>query len=62
MIVICTGCGRELTERPCDCPRHRVVRRPLTNLEAVVVTAAAMGGINEDNLRAAADALRGEMN
>lgn len=34
--------------------------RPMSQLEAVVMTAAAMGRIDETNIRRAAEALRGK--
>jgi hypothetical protein len=55
--IICAFCGRD--ERDCDCERTRDAR-PATHLEAVVMTAAAMGRVNESTLRAASAVLREE--
>lgn len=65
MIVLCAFCGARVgTARggvaigaACPC---RGQERPPSQLEAVVQTAAAMGGVTEDTLRAAAAALREE--
>lgn len=57
MIIVCGHCGAELDADDCDCRRSE---RPLSHLEAVVATAAAMGRIDEPNLQRAAYVLRGK--
>lgn len=54
MLILCGKCGTDITERSCGCrPEPR-----LSNLQAVVATAASMGGVTERTIRAAEQALR----
>jgi hypothetical protein len=55
MIVLCAKCGEPLDEPArCRCDE----REPLTHFEAVVSTAAGLGGAEKaENIRAALEAL-----
>jgi hypothetical protein len=59
IVLLCTKCGRDVTEgQPCACESERRKAAPLSQLEAVVATAAAMGGVCETTMHEAARALR----
>lgn len=54
--VICARCSADVSETSCPCreepPEH------VSQFVDVVMTAAALGGVNESNLKRAAEVLR----